>query len=56
MSSKNPQYSDRLLMLYSLKLEQLIRARADTNKFRYLVLQAEADAINQELKQLGVSK
>ncbi len=56
MSSKDPQYSDKLLMLYSLKLEQLMRARASANTFRFLVLQAEAEAINQELKQLGMSK
>lgn len=56
MSAKDLQYCNRLLMLYSLKLEQLLRARTGTNSFRCMVLQAEAEAINQELKHMGYAR
>jgi hypothetical protein len=39
--------------LYSSKIKQLNRAIISGNKLRCLVLQAEADAICQELKQFG---
>jgi hypothetical protein len=39
--------------LYSSKIKQLNRAISIGNKFRCLVLQAEADAICQELKQFS---
>ena len=42
--------------LYSSKIKQLKRAVSAGNKLRCLVLQAEADAICQELKQFGVLK
>lgn len=51
----NPQrihYSNKLQALYSLKLNQLEKALSDGNRFRCQVLQAEADAISQELKRV----
>ena len=56
MQSQNSHYSSKLEMLYSSKMAQLERALLTNNKLRCQLLQAEADAICQELKQLGISK
>jgi len=42
--------------LYSSKIKQLNKAISAGNKLRCLVLQAEADAICQELKHFSTSK
>ncbi|WP_094705980.1 hypothetical protein [Hahella sp. CCB-MM4] len=39
--------------LYQSKLEQLDKALASDNTLRQLVLQAEAEAISQELRQMA---
>lgn len=52
-ADKKSQYFNRLQKLYSGKLAQLLRLGNDRNSLRYLVLQAEADAICQELRHLG---
>ena len=50
-------FDNKLLeRLYSSKMKQLNKALSAGNKLRCLVLQAEADAICQELKQFGVLK
>ncbi|OZG75268.1 hypothetical protein BTA51_02475 [Hahella sp. CCB-MM4] len=56
MSSQILQYNKRLERLYSNKMLQLNRALNSGNKLRCLVLQAEADAICQELKQIAMAK
>ena len=56
MSNQMLQYNKRLERLYSNKMTQLSRALDSGNKLRCLVLQAEADAICQELKQLALGK
>lgn len=56
MNAQNTQYFNKLQQLYSFKVQQVERALAGANKFRIQVLQAEADAICQELKQLGLLK
>ncbi len=56
MSSQILQYNKRLERLYSNKMLQLSRALNSGNKLRCLVLQAEADAICQELKQIAMAK
>lgn len=45
-------YLERLTRLHSLKLEQANRAKISPNSLMYMVLKAEADAIDQELKNL----
>lgn len=52
-ADEKSQYFNRLQKLYSGKLAQLLRLGNDRNSLRYLVLQAEADAICQELRHLG---
>ncbi|MBU6954195.1 hypothetical protein [Hahella sp. HN01] len=56
MTSQISHYNKRLERLYSSKMEQLNRAMTAGNKLRCLVLQAEADAICQELKQFVGAK
>jgi len=45
-------YLERLTRLHNFKLEQANRAKISPNSLMYMVLKAEADAIDQELKNL----
>jgi len=55
--STNILFNNKLLEhLYNSKIKQLNKAISAGNKLRCLVLQAEADAICQELKQFGTFK
>jgi len=45
-------YLERLTRLHCLKMKQANKAKISPNSLMYMVLKAEADAIDQELKSL----
>ncbi len=52
MQYQHSEYLERLTRLYSLKLKQANKAKVCPNSLMYMVLKAEADAIDQELKSI----
>lgn len=52
MQYQENEYFDRLTKLYDLKIKQADKAKISPNSLMYMVLKAEADAIDHELKNL----
>jgi len=52
MQCQQNEYFDRLTRLYDLKQKQADKAKICPNSLMYMVLKAEADAIDHELKSL----
>ena len=50
MHYQQNEHLERLTRLHSLKLEQANKAKISPNSLMYMVLKAEAEAIDQELK------
>ena len=52
MHYQQNDYLERLARLHSLKVKQADKVKLHPNSLMYMVLKAEADAIDQELKSL----